>query len=114
MPLTSQKQVMAGLGMKAGRAVRQLATQHDRTIVAPIRGAIGKAKSNEDLLRRLGKSLFRRMDASGLAEAMADDMVTSGLIGRATAMPKEATEGAPQRTPRNVNMPKRSDEGHGR
>lgn len=84
----NQKQVMAGLDLMSGRAIGALAKSHQRDVERPIAAAIGKAKGNKDLLRRLNASLFRTMDTSKLETTMTDHFVQAGLIGRVTAMPR--------------------------
>ncbi len=85
----NQKQVLAGLDMLNGRIIRKLSKSHDRDIVAPIRAAIGKAKSNKGLLGLLGKATFRAMDSKALERAAENGFVQAGGIGLVAAMPRQ-------------------------
>ena len=89
MPLSNQKQGMAGMERMNGGFIGRLANSHRRDIEGPIVDAISKARSNEGLLRRLNAALFRRMDSKKLEQSTADGMVLAALIGSVTATPRE-------------------------
>jgi hypothetical protein len=60
---------------------------YGRAIAAPTASAIRGARSNDDLLRRLGADLYRRMDDRAVQESLADQVVQAALIGRTAARP---------------------------
>ncbi len=93
MDLRSQKQVMAELDRMNGARLGRMAKQYRKQTIAPLMGAVGKAKSLKGLLRNLNGSLVKRMDTGALETALAETDVQSALIGRVTAEGKEGAKG---------------------
>jgi len=91
MPLRTQKAVMANLDRRvSGGHMRRAAKQYRAGVVEPLVEVLKGSQSANEALRRLNVDLFRRMDGRGLETAIADANVQSGLIGRASALPKGA------------------------
>lgn len=92
MPLSNQKQMIAGLDRLAGRTMRRILKRYRRDTIGPLLAAIKKGKSHEGTLGRLNPTLLRRMDITAVEEANADVGFGSGWIGRVTAEPRKKVE----------------------
>jgi phage gp29-like protein len=93
MPIRTQKQVMAGLDLMAGRAMGRSLKTYKREVVDPLVAAIGKAKSLKGLQKQLGASLLRKMDTSAFETQLADSLTQADMIGRVSATPRAGVEG---------------------
>ena len=89
MALSNQTQVMANMDAMAGKAMGKVAKRYRKETIGPLVGALGKAKSPSDLLRRLNPALLRRMKSDALEGAATEVQVQAAMIGRTTAMPAE-------------------------
>lgn len=85
MPLSNQKQLIAGLDRLAGRALRRVLKRYRRDTIGPLVAAIKKAKSHQGTLKQLSGALLRKMDSEAVQDAVTEVQVQSGLIGRVTA-----------------------------
>ncbi len=89
MALRSQRQVVGRLDLVSGKALGEIAKAHKEKVEQPIRDAIHKAKSSEELLSLLDGSLLKRMNTAVVADAAEKVIVTSSGIGVVTAAKKK-------------------------
>lgn len=88
MPLRSQKQVMVQLDRMNGRTLRRAKDAYVRHTLGPLVAAIRDSAHAEHALGKLGAAMLRQMDSADMERIVADAGVQSGLIGRASALPK--------------------------
>ena len=89
MPLRTQKQVMAGNAMMAGRALGRAAKPYRKETIGPMVRRIKKARGLKALLRSLGPGLLREMDSKALETALADAEFQAARVGTISALPRE-------------------------
>ena len=88
MPLSSQKQVMAGLDKLAGRALRRASDDYRAEVVRPMVSGIKKAKSFKGLMRQLGPGLLRRMKTERFERNVSETLTQAELVGRTAGLPR--------------------------
>lgn len=89
MPLRSQKQVMVQLDRMNGTTLGRARDAYVQHTLEPLIAAIKNAETGREALGQLGGAMLHMMDSADLERIVADAGVQSGLIGRASALPKK-------------------------
>jgi len=86
--LRTQKAVMVNLDKLSAGHMRKAAADYRRQTVGPLVKTVKAASSAKEALDRMDAELLQSMKSWALEEAVSDDYVQAGLIGRASALPK--------------------------
>lgn len=80
---------MAEMERMGGRRIGAISQRYRAGVIDPLVTRVRQAKSIAGVLQALGPGLARDMDDTAVADALADTMVQSAMIGRVTALPRQ-------------------------